>query len=250
MATTPTIPTETTVTKDITWIKTHIILSLFAVSLIAGSMFAGVSLFEGLLERHDSRIAAVAQAQASTSASTQAALVAQLTQDRATDAARDAAQTTLIQSLISKMNSERTATAKQVTTDSTLDAQAAAARLAAQTNAASTDVTATNDSVTMSLPLTRIVVADLDRLPQAQSDVNNLQSQLGAQEILTSDAKSELSQANQIITADKTELVATIKSDTATCDVRVDAQAAKDRKRGIWATLGGVIGGFLLRGAL
>ena len=93
-------------------------------------------------------------------------------------------------------------------------------------------------------------MADLDALPQAQSDVNNLQAQLAAQQILTSDSKAETADASKVIAADKIELLATIKGDNAACDVRVDKQAAKDRKRGFWATVGGVVAGILIRGAI
>ena len=107
-----------------------------------------------------------------------------------------------------------------------------------------------NDIVSMTLPLTRIVVADLDLFQQAQSDVTNLQGQLSAQQILTSDSKVETADANKIIAADKIELIATIKADNSACQVRVDAQASKDRKRGLWASLASFIGGVIVRSVL
>ena len=91
---------------------------------------------------------------------------------------------------------------------------------------------------------------ELDLLPQAESDVKNFQAQLDAQIILTSDAKVEASDAKNVIAADKVELIATIKADNAACKVEVDAQAKKDRKRGFWATIGGILGGVILRSVL
>jgi phage FluMu protein gp41 len=240
----------TTIEKDITWIKGHVLVVLLAVALIAGSIIGGVSLFEGMVERHDERKAAEQQRKEGIDTATQAAFMAQLQQEHADNLARDAAQTTLINSLVAQMAQQRAATAKQLTTDSTLDAKAAAARLSLQTKAGPTDVTTSNDTVTMTLPITRTVVADLDLLTQAQSDVTNLQSQLGAQKILTSDSKVELADANKVIAADKTELIATIKGDNAACDLRVDKQADKDRKRGLFATIFGVLGGMILRGKI
>ena len=76
------------------------------------------------------------------------------------------------------MSQQRAQTAKQIKTDATLDAQSAAARLVGQMKASASDVTVSNDIVSMTLPLTQNVVASLDLLQQAQSDVNNLQSQL------------------------------------------------------------------------
>lgn len=240
----------TTIEKDITWIRGHILAVVITVAMIVGFIIGGVSLFESLIEKHDARVAASQQAKEGVDTSTQAALLAQLQQMQATDAARDAAYQATIQNLAAQMIQQRAQTAQQIKTDATLDAQAAAARLITQTKASPSDVTVSNNLVTMTLPLTRTVVADLDLLPQAQSDVINLQSQLDAQKILTSDSKVELDKANQVITADKTELIATINADNSACVVKintaVDAQATKDRKRGFWvALLGAIAGGFI-----
>ena len=257
MTDTPATPASTsvvtTVGKDITWIRTHILMALLAVALIAGSIIGGISLFESLIEKHDARVAAAQQAKEGVDTATQAALVQQMTQDRAAADARDAAKMALIQTLVTQMAQQHAQTAKQVVTDAALDAQAAAARLAAQTKASPSDVTVSNDSVTMTLPLTRTVVADLDLLPQAQADVVNLQGQLDAQKILTSDSQVGLTDANKIIAQDKLDLVATIKADNAACVVQtntaVDKQKTKDGKyRWFYAILGGVVGGFIGHG--
>lgn len=250
MADAPVTPLVTTIEKDITWVRAHVIVVLLAIALIAGSIIGGISLFESMIERHDARVAAAQLQKEGVDTATQAALVSQLNQDRAANTVRDAAQAVLMKSLISQMVQQHEVTDKQVAADATLNARAAADRLVLQTKASPSDVTVINDSVTMTLPLTRTVVADLDLLPQAQSDLTNLQGQLGAQKILTSDSKVELDTANKIIYADKVELIATIKADNAACDVRVDQQVAKDRKRGFWLTVVGVVGGFVLRGAL
>lgn len=244
------VSTLATVEKDITWIKGHILASILAIALIAGSIIGGIGLFESLIEKHDTRVAAAQLQKEGVDTATTAALMAQLAQDRAANTARDAAQTALIQTLVQQMSQQRAQTAKQIKTDATLDAQSAAARLVGQMKASASDVTVSNDIVSMTLPLTRNVVASLDLLQQAQSDVNNLQSQLGAQQILTSDAKVETAAAQQVIAADKAELIQTIKADNAACKVEVDAQAKKDRKRGFWATIGGVLGGVILRSVL
>lgn len=244
MSTTPS--PITTIEKDFYWLHAHILASILAIALIAGSIIGGVALFESLIEKHDARVAAAQQAKEGVDTTTTAALMAQLAQDRAANVQRDATQTALIQTLVQQMAQQRAQTAKQIVTDGTLTAQAAAARLVEQTKAAPSDITVSNDLVTMTLPLTRIVVADLDLLPQAQADVNNLQSQLDAQKILTSDSKVEAQDAQKIIQADKTELIATIKADNSACQVRVDAQASKDRKRGFWITVASVVTGIAI----
>lgn len=243
-------PIVSTITKDITndlaWIKTHAIVLVLVLALIAGSIYSGVALVENLVQRHDEHTAAAQQKAEGVDTATQAALMAQLAQDRVDSQVRDAQQTALIQSLISQMAQQRAVTAKQVSTDAALDIQSAAQRLAVQTKSLAGDVGIQNNLVTMTLPLTRVVIADLDQYQQAQNDVTNFQSQLGAQQIVTNDIKTELSTANKIIQADKDELLATIKADNAACTVKVDAQAAKDRKRGLWATIGGFVGGIIL----
>jgi hypothetical protein len=233
----PVVPVVSTVVRDLDWIRTHAIIALITVVIIAGSIMGGIAVFEDLIERHDARVAAAQLKKEGVDTSAQQALLAQLAQEHADNVQRDAQQTQLIASLVAQMSQQRAATAKQVATDATLDASDAAARLAQQTKAGPGDVTVANNAVTMSLPMTRNVVADLDELTQAQSDVSNLTSQLGAQQILTSDAKVELGTANQVIAADKTELIATIKADNAACDVKLDKQAAKARKRTFWTVL-------------
>jgi hypothetical protein len=251
MSSTPVAPIQTpaplsTVSKDITWIKGHVIAVVLAVALIAGGIIGGIDLFENLIERHDEAKAAAQLKQEGVDTAAQAALLAQLAQEHADNVQRDAQQSALIQSLVAQMARQRAATAKQVATDATLDAAAAASRLATQTKAGPSDVTAANDAVTMSLPIARVVVADLDTLTQAQSDVNNLTGQLVAQQTLTTDAKTELTTANQVIAADKTELIATIKADDLACNVRVDKEAAKGRKRTFWGVVLGLLGGAAL----
>lgn len=253
MSTAPVTPTpapSNPITTDIAWIRGHILAVLLAIALIGGSIIGGIALFQNMEEKHDARVAAAAQAQNAANVATQTAILNQLAQEHADNLARDAQQTTVINTLISQMSQQRAQTQKQVQTDATLDAKAAAGRLIAQTKSSSADVTVSNDTVSMTLPLTRIVVANLDQLTQAQSDVVNLQGQIDAQKILTSDAKVELATATGAITADKDVLVSRIDADNAACQVRVDAQASKDRKRGIWATIAGFVAGAVVRGLI
>ena len=240
----PSIVTE--VSNDLAWVRTHAIIILCTLALIAGIVLGTVNLIERIEEKHDEAVAAAQLKKEGVDTAAQQALVAELAKEHADNQARDAQQSALIQSLVAQMAASRAQTAKQVATDATLDAKAAGARLATQTNAEPGDVTVLNDSVTMSLPLTRTVVADLDKLQQAQSDVTNLNGQLGAQTILTNDAKVELATANKVIAADKDELVAAVKADNAACvastKIAVDAEAKKGRKRTFWSVLATVAG--------
>lgn len=256
MASAPVTPATpgliTKVENDVVFLKSHALVLLLALALIVGAILGGVGLVEHLVEAHDARVAAAQLKKENVDTATTAALMAQLQKDSAAANARDAQQSALIQSLAQQLIASRAQTAKQVSTDATLNAKDAGARLAQQTNAAAGDVTVNGDAVTMSLPLTRTVVADLDLLRQAQSDVTNLTGQLNAQAILTTDAKTQLVDANKVIAADKVELVQTIKADDAACvastKIAVDAEAKKGRKHAILSAIGTAIGmAFLLK---
>ena len=244
----PAVSTVSTVEKDITWIRGHVFAVLLAVALIAGSIIGGISLFESLIEKHDARVAAAQLQKEGVDTATQQALMNQLAQEHADDVTRDAQQTALITSLVQQMAVQRAQTIKQVATDAALDATSTAARLVTQTKSSPSDVTVNGNFLTMDLNLSHAVISDLDLLTQAQSDVTNLTGQLDAQTILTTDAKTELATANNIIAADKTELVAAVKADNSACQVRVDAEAAKGRKRTFWGIVGGFLGAALLFG--
>jgi hypothetical protein len=244
------VSTISSLATDLAWFRTHAIIVLVAIALIGGLVIGSIDLINRIEEKHDEAVAAAQQKKEGVDTSAQQALVAELAKEHADDQARDAQQTALIQSLVAQMAASRAQTAKQIQTDATLDAKAAGQRLVAQTGAGNGDVSVGNDSVTMSLPLTRTVVADLDKLTQAQSDVTNLTGQLGAQTILTNDAKVELQTANKVIAADKDELVQTVKADNAACvastKIAVDAEAAKGRKRGFWIAVASIVFGYAI----
>ena len=242
MSTTPVVPVP--VKPPSTTIATVANHPLLYLLIVAGLVYGGIVGFEDLVAKHDASVAAAQLKKEGVDTTTTTALLAQLQTQQSADEARDAQAQATILSLISKMKAGDAATKKQVQTDSTLDLQAAAARLSAQTK--SGDVGTQNGLVTMSLPLTRIVVADLDELPQAQADVTNLQGQLTAETTRATDVQSELDTAQQAIAADKAELIQTVKADNAACKVQVDAQVAKDRKRGIWVAIGSFVGGVIL----
>lgn len=228
--------------KDYDWVKLHIILLIITIGLLYGGVSLTIRSVDKLIADHDAATAAAQLKQEGVDTSTQQALLGQLQNLEQQSAARDAQQTALIQTLVQQMSSSRAATAKQVQVDSTADAASTASRLATQTKASPADVTASNTAVTLSLPVARTVTSDLDLLTQSQADVTNLQGQIQAQTTLTTDAKAQLSTAQQTINADKVELVQTVQSDNAACDVKINnavsAQQTKDSKHNkIWGTL-------------
>src|SRR5208282_3014773 len=87
-------------------------------------------------------------------------------------------------------------------------------------------VTATGDSVTLDLPITRAVTADLDKLNAAQGAIDATNKELSAQTGLTADANAKLTDANNIIANDK--VLAT--DQTKACAAQVADVKAKARK--------------------
>jgi hypothetical protein len=255
MSTTPVTPAPTpapvaakpATPSAATTVANHPIIHLL---LAASLVYGGIVGIEDLLDRHDQKAAAAQLTRENVDTSTTTALLAQLQKQQADDEARDAQAMATIQSLAKQMSISRSQTAQQIATDVTLDAQTAATKLVAQTKTSPSDAAASGNTVVVSLPLARIIVANLDELPQAQADVTNLQGQLVAETTLATDTKAQLDTANQTIDADKVELVAAVKADNAQCKVEVDAQAKKDRKRGFWVTLLAIAGGVALRSAL
>ena len=248
MSTTPVVPVP--VKPPSTAVATVANHPLLYLLIVAGLVYGGIVGFEDLAAKHDASVAAAQLKKEGVDTTTTTALLAQLQKQQADDEARDAQAMATIQSLAKQMSISRSQTAQQIATDVTLDAQTAATKLVAQTKTSPSDAAASGNTVVVSLPLARIIVANLDELPQAQSDVTNLQGQLVAETTLATDTKAQLDTANQTIDADKVELVAAVKADNAQCKVEVDAQAKKDRKRGFWVTLLAIAGGVALRSAL
>lgn len=238
------------ITKDLSWIKTHIVTALLTAVLLLGTAYCSITVVEGIIAKHDAANNAVQAQIAAAATQTQQMLLAQLNQQEAAFAARDALVQAQLKSLTATMAASREQTKQQVATDQTLDARAAADRLISQTKASPNDVTVNGDIVSLSLPVTRKVVSDEDNLAQATADVENLGNQLSLQQERATDALGQLGTANQVIAADKTELIARIDADNAACKVQLDQQAAKARKRSLWLTILAAIGGFAARSAL
>lgn len=233
MSTTPT-PLPTTIVKDITWLKTHVLLLAIVGILVLASVYG----IESLIARHDEANNAKAQAD-------KAAILAITKQMQDQAAARDAelvqvinTQTATIQALQVQMNKRDQATKQQVTKDATLDAKSAAARLATQTQAASGEITVVGDDVTLDLPITRRVVAGLDTLATAQADLLDTQKQLAAETAIASKTKEDLD-AQKAVVADKDKVIAA--SDRA-CQTQIDTIKSNDRKKLTkWVTIVGTV---------
>lgn len=238
---TPVLSTDTAIITrlkaDWTWLVSHLIILAFVALLVGGAVYE----VDSIIARHD----AVASSKASALYEKQFAqtqtLLQQLRTDQAASLARDAQYQAEIVQLSKSIQVRDANVKKQQQTDSTLDAVSAGARLAQQTNAQAGQVTVANDLVTIDLPLTRGIVADLDLLVATKADLQDTQTQLTAQTGLTTDAKAQLVDANKVIGAQKIELV-----DSANvCKAQIKVLKANQRKKLMKVGVVGFVAGFI-----
>lgn len=236
----------TRIENDVAWLRTHFVYAVLFVAIVLGSIYGAVRLVNGIITAHDEKKDQQLSQVLANSKANDAALLARLDQDKQANDARDQQVNALLGTLIAQMNAQREATRVQVQKDSTLSTQDAAARLVQQEKAQPGQVTTSADKVIVDTPLTRQIVADLDKYAQAQKDVDNLNGQLDAQKTLTQDAKQNFENAQKVISADKDTLIAQIKADVADCKVQVDKERDKGNKRTLWASIAGFVAGIIL----
>ena len=216
---------ETTIKNDWAWVTHHVI------TLVLAGFFAlgGIYLIESLVAKHD----AIRASETSAALDSQAAQTQNLQQQILTferDAEqRDAAYQKTISQLTQTIATRDANAQKQQATDATLDANASAQRLALQTNANPSEITANGDAVTLDLPVTRRVVSSLDLLVATQADLKDTQSQLTAQKGLTVDAVGDADGQKKIVASQTVQLGDAKKA----CDAQVASLKATNRKRNI-----------------
>lgn len=232
-----TTPITTIIKRDYAWFTQHILLLAFIALLVGGAVY-GV---DSIIARHDAatsdKFAVLLQQQ---TAQTKV-LQQQMAADQAANDLRDAAYQKTIASLSQSIVQRDANAKKQTAVDATLDANAAAARLVQQTNAATGEITVAGSLVTMDLPITRNVVADLDNLSRITGDLADTQGQLTAQSSLTADATQNLADAQKVIAAQNLQLADQTKSCTAQITT-LKAAARKSKLRWFGA---GYVAGFV-----
>jgi len=128
--------------------------------------------------------------------------------------------------LSAQQNARNVQLATQVKTDATLSAQQAADRLTQQTNAASGEITASGNNVTVDLPMSRQLVTNLDMLPVVEANLADTQKQLANETQIATTAEAD-------VVAQKAEIVGLNKqlADSAVaCTAAVNVEKAKARK--------------------
>jgi hypothetical protein len=234
-STTPVTPAATSgLSKDVQWIITHFV----SLILIAALALAGIYGVESLVAKHDEATNNKWQQVLTQVSQDNSNLRQQLTQDEATWAQQNTQAQQTITQLAQSVSARNTQSAQQQKVDVSLDAQQAAARLAAQTSAASGEVTVNNQNndVDIDLPIARRVVANLDLLPVVQANLADTQKQLTNETTIAQNNAADADKQKQLVTGLTTQLTDAKQA----CDTQIKAIKAEARKGKIKAFFGGV----------
>ena len=233
MATTPVTPAPVVTSKTNWW---AIIIPLLIIALFAAGVVYEI---DSLVSRLDAANASKYQSVLVTQAAETKTLQQQLAADSVANAVRDAGYQKTISQLSQSIAIRDANVKKQQAVDNTLDAATAAQRLALQTKAGLGEVNVSGNQVILDLPITRVVVSDLDSIPVLQSDLADTKSQLTAQVALTGDAKKEATDAESVVASQTVQLADSAKS----CTAQVAALKATARKSKFrWFGAGFIVG--------
>lgn len=218
----PSAGTNTTIIKDATWIWTHLLAIIITAALVTTVFYLAENRIEKraeadnahwtqLLNQQTAQIQSL-QKQADQDEQRWAAIAAQLT-------AKNAA---LEQEILSRDDELK----QQEVKDANLTVQQAASQLAADTKASEGDITTNGDDVTMSLPLTRRVVGDIDLLATTQEDLAAIRQQLSNETTIATDAQTDATAQKRIVSDQQVQLADAQKA----CSSQIKVLKAKRRK--------------------
>ena len=237
MATTTTTTTTNWLSKDWTWILSHLVL----VGVLAALCFGAVWEVENVIAKHDAatqqKYELILQQQTAATkaledklssdeavhAQEAAATQAQIAADQASMKQRDALLAVLVQKIA-------TYTPPQVVADLQPKLHAGTA-------------TVQGDNVVLDLPAARDVDEQLSGIPTLTAKVSTLQSDLDRQTKVATDAQSDVQTANTALAAEQKKSVDAV----AVCQAQIATVKAEARKGKMKWFLGGFISGFLVR---
>jgi hypothetical protein len=225
-------PTTSVIAKDWSWLVSH----LGALIIVGALIVAGVLGVEKLVQDHDvanaTKYTVILQQQQQ---QTQV-LQKQLQADEAQSAVIEAQLLAQNAQLTKEISARNIVVAAQVKTDATLSTQQAAARLAQQTNASVGEVTASDANVSIDLPITRAIVANLDELPVVQANLADTTTKLNNETTVATSAQSDLSAADKVIAAQTLAATDAAKA----CNAQIAVVKAKARRSKIKSFLVGL----------
>ena len=215
-------PITSVVAKDWSWFVSHLV----ALILVGGLICAGIYGVENLIAKHDAATLAKDNAALATVVAQNQTLISEAQTKDALLAQAIASLSAANAQLSAQQNARNVQLATQVKTDATLSAQQAADRLTQQTNAASGEITASGNNVTVDLPMSRQLVTNLDMLPVVEANLADTQKQLANETQIATTAEAD-------VAAQKAEIVGLNKqlADSAVaCTAAVNVEKAKARK--------------------
>lgn len=236
------IPPPSTLSKDWTWITSHVVAVLLVLGLVAASVVGSVYFVENLEAKHEAKEAALYSSLSAAQTAQNQELETQLKSDEQNWAVVQTqllAQNSQLAQAVAQKNQQL---AVQVKADATLDAQSAAAKLEQQTGANSGEVVAQENNVVLDLPVARRVVSDIDTLPVVQSTLASTQQQLTNETTIATNAQADDSAQKQLVSG----LQKQNADDSKACDAKVAAANAKVKKAGIKGFFEGAIAVALL----
>jgi hypothetical protein len=215
-----------TLTGDVSWVKTHLLL----VGVVAALVFGSVYGVESLIANHDAKNAIVLQtladSQAKANAQFQISVKSQIDAIAAQNAELAAENQTLIKALAIRQVIE----AKIPVQNSSLSAQDAASALKGQ---------AVNDQVVLPLPVARDLVTSVQLVPLLQADKADLEKSNGLLETEVANGVKALDLERTAHTNDNSTNTSTIKARDAEIVV-LKAECRKSKLK--WFGVGYVAG--------
>jgi hypothetical protein len=213
-----------TISEDLQWVKTHVILLVFVVCLAIG----GVYCIETIIAKHDDATNARWQAINQAQIAQVKDLSDKLSSDEKERAQENAQQTAILAQLAASISQRDKNAATTIKQDSTLQASDIAKKLTTQTGAQPGEITTQGDNTVVDLPMSRIIVANLDQLPTTQADLIDTQKQLVSETNIASNFQSDAVQEADVITAMKNqEAVADKACKAQIADVKAQARKSK-----------------------
>lgn len=221
---------ENPILVEFGWLKTHLALLIIVIVLA----FGGVYFVESIIAKHDANNDQKWQSMLAASNAQTQNLTNKMNQDEQIWNQQNQQNIQIIKGLASMISARDAATKVQLQADTTLTADDAKNRLNILTDAQAGEVTAGNDTVTMDLPITRKVIANLDELPTVKADLSDTQKQLEAETNTAANLQNDLN--------DKSALIAQLNTNSdlkdKACDAKISDIKAQNRKRTFkWSTL-------------
>jgi hypothetical protein len=232
--TTPEQPVSvvSSVVKDITWLKTHLILLVIVIVLVVGSVYS----IDSIIAKHDAANSTKDSVALQQQTAQTDMLLTKFQQFEQVSAQQNAQLTAMNAQLSNYITQRDKALVPVLQKDTTLSAVDAAQKITLQTKSQPGEVVAQGDIVQMDLSASRIVVANQDQLPIVQADLADAKTEIRQGETVIENLQTNVSDGTKVIDSMKIEAADAAKKcsdDIAT----VKSNARKSKIKWILGTL-------------